>query len=109
MTWRELVVLGRTADAGPGAATAALGRPPGRPPGAAPVRRPRRPRPARLGRDDAGAKVLTTTLRVAPGLVARTEVRSPTDVTQRLGPDAELTTSLQPELRQGVVANRVVE
>ena len=44
------------------------------------------------------AKVLTTTLTVGPGVDARTEVRSPTDVTQRLADGATLTTALTAEL-----------
>lgn len=109
LTWRETVVLGRS------------GEPAGRVVLRWDVRRAGKP----LLRQDfdladpalhgwvgmhAGAKVLTTTLRVAPGVVARTEVRSPTDVTQRVAPEVELTTSLQPELRrQSVVARRVME
>lgn len=99
LTWRETVVLGRS------------GEPPGRVVLRWDVRRAGVP----LLRQDldladvalrdwpgmhAGGKLLTTTLRVAPGLDARTEVRSPTDVTQRLTHDATVTTTLSPELRR---------
>ncbi len=99
LTWRETVVLGRS------------GEPAGRVVLRWDVRRDGVP----LLRQDldladpalrgwigmhAGAKLLTTVLRVAPGLDARTEVRSPTDVTQRLAPDATVTTTLAPELRR---------
>ena len=99
LTWRETVVLGRS------------GEPPGRVRLRWDVRRAGVP----LLRQDldladdplrewlgmhGGAKLLTTTLHVAPGLDARTEVRSPTDVTQRLAHDATVTTTLTPELRR---------
>lgn len=99
LTWRETVVLGRS------------GEPPGRVRLQWDVRRDGAP----LLRQDldladpalrdwsgmhGGAKLLTTTLHVAPGLAARTEVRSPADVTQRLAHDATLTTTLTPELRR---------
>jgi urease accessory protein len=99
LTWRETVVLGRSGE-GPGRVVLRWD-----------VRREGEP----LLRQDVdladpalrtwpgmhdGAKLLTTVLRVAPGLDARTEVRSPSDVTQALAADATLTTTLQPELRR---------
>ncbi|MHA3702866.1 urease accessory protein UreD [Jatrophihabitans sp. YIM 134969] len=99
VVWRETVVLGRT----------------GEPPGRVRLRWDVRRDGAPLLRQDldladpalrdwsgvtGGAKVLTTVLHVAPGLAARTVVRSPTDVTQRLAAHATVTTTLEPERRR---------
>lgn len=93
VTWRELLVLGRTNEP-PGTATLTWN-----------VTRDGLPLlrqyvdltdpelaawPGQLG----GTRALATTLRVGPDVEARTVVHSPTDVTQRLADHAELRTAL---------------
>jgi urease accessory protein len=93
LEWREVVVLGRTHE------------PPGRATLTWSVTRDGRPLlRQRVDLTDPalcawpgmlrGKRVLATTLRVGPAVEARTIVHSPTDVTQRLGADAELRTTL---------------
>jgi urease accessory protein len=90
--WREVVVLGRTHDDAPGAATVRwdvtrAGRPVLRQ--LVDLTNPQLRRWATRGH-----RVLVTVLRSGPPVAAQTVVRSPTSVTQRLDEITELTTVL---------------